>query len=109
VRPTPHQHDGQGFQCPPWCRRDHHPDDRPDDLLHQSDPEFVAVIHGDPLFGPDHEAWPDSVVLRLAQRVDSTTVWLEATSEEGRSLRLLVTADSARRLAYAVTALLAVL
>jgi hypothetical protein len=109
VRPTPQQRDGRASECPHWCRRDHRAGDRPDDLLHQSDPAFVAVIHGDSLFGPDDDARPDGVVLRLAQRVDSTTVWLEAASEEGRSLRLLVTAESARRLADAMAALLAVL
>ena len=109
MRPTPQQHDDQALACPPWCRRDHHPDDRPDDLLHQSGPAFVAVIHGDPRFGPDDDAWPDRVVLRLAQRVGSTAVWLEASSEEGRSLHLLVTAESARRLADAMADLLAAL
>ena len=108
MRPTSRQGDHDpGLACPPWCRRDHHPDDRPDDLLHQSSPAFVAVVHGDPRFGPDDDAWPDSVVLRLAQRADSTAVWLEASSEEGRALRLLVTAESARRLAHAMAALLA--
>ena len=109
MRPTPQQGDDQALACPPWCRRDHRPDDLPDDLLHQSSPAFVAVIHGDPRFGPDDDAWPDRVVLRLAQRVDSTAVWLEASSEEGRSLHLLVTADSAQRLAHAMAVLLAVL
>ena len=109
MRSTSQQHHDRAPACPPWCRRDHHPDDRPDDLLHQSGPAFVAVIHGDPRFGPDDDAWPDRVVLRLAQRVGSTAVWLEASSEEGRSLHLLVTAESARRLADAMADLLAAL
>ena len=109
MRPTPRQRDGPALACPPWCRRDHHPDDRPDDLLHQSGPAFVAVIRGDPRFGPDDDARPDSVVLRLAQRVGSAAVWLEAASEEGRSLHLLVTVESAGRLADALADLLALL
>jgi hypothetical protein len=69
----------------------------------------VAVTHGDPRFGSNDDAWPDRVVLRLAQRVGSTAVWFEASSEEGRSLHLLVSAESARRLADAMAELLAVL
>jgi hypothetical protein len=107
VRPTPQQRGDETMGCPHWCRRDHRPDDRADDRLHQSNPSFVAVVHGDPFFGRDDDAWTDAVVLRLAQRVGSPAVWLEASSEEGRSLHLLVSAESARRLAGAMTALLA--
>jgi hypothetical protein len=106
VRPTPQQRDDQAQPCPRWCRRDHPPGDGADDLLHQSSPAFVAVVHGDPRFGPDDDAQADAVVLRLAQRSGSTTVWLEASSEEGRSLHLLVSAESARRLAGAMATLL---
>ena len=109
MRSTSQQHDDRAPACPAWCRRDHDPADRPDDLLHQSSPAFVAVVRADPRFGADDDARADSVVLRLVQRTDSSTVWLEASSEEGRSLHLLVSAESARRLAAAMTALLAVL
>lgn len=107
VRPTSPHRDDQRPACPQWCRRDHHRDDLADDLLHQSGPAFVALIHGDPRFAPDEAARPETVVLRLAQRVGSTAVWLEASSEEGRSLHLLVSAESARRLARAMADLLA--
>ena len=107
--PTRQQRGGQDVACPHWCRRDHHRGDLPDDLIHQSSPAFTAVIHGDPRFGPGDDAWPDSVVLRLAQRAGSSAVWLQASSEEGRSVHLLVSAESARRLADAITDLLAVL
>jgi hypothetical protein len=95
--------------CPPWCRRDHRPGDRADDRLHQSHPAFVAVVHGDPRFARDEVARADSVVLRLVQRADSSGVWLEASSEEGPSLHLLVSAESAGRLAAAILTLLKVL
>ena len=107
MRSTSQQHDDRAPACPAWCRRDHHPDDRPDDRLHQSSPAFVAVVAGDPRFGTDGDASADAVVLRLVQRTDSPSVWLEASSEEGRSLHLLVSAESARRLAAAMTSLLA--
>jgi hypothetical protein len=112
VRPTPRQGD-RTTTCPSWCRRDHPPDAAADrageDRLHQSAPAFVAVVNGDPRFGPDEHPSPDAVVLRLVQRDGSPTVWLEAASEEGRTLHVLVSAESARRLASAMTALLDVL
>ena len=67
------------------------------------------MVHGDPRFGPDEHASADAVVLRLVQRVGSTAVWLEASSEEGRALHLLVSAESAGRLAAAMAALLTAL
>lgn len=106
MRESPQQCGDQTRGCPQWCRRVHRPGDRADDLLHQSDPAFVAVVHGDPRFGPDQEAWADDVVLRLVQRAGSPTVWLEASSEEGPSLHLLVSAESAGRLAAAMASLL---
>jgi hypothetical protein len=64
------------------------------------------VVHGDPRFGADDDPRPDTVVLRLAQRDGSAPVWLEASSEEGRALHLLVSAESARGLVRSMTALL---
>ena len=105
MRPITPQRDGRDPACPHWCRRDHHPDDHVDDRLHQSGPAFVAVVRGGPRLGEGHPR-ADDVVLRLAQQVGSTTVWLEASSEEGRSLHLLLTAESAGRLAAAIADLL---
>jgi hypothetical protein len=106
-------------------------------MLHQSSPEFVAMVHGDIGLDPrpdtrpdtrpepgheprrdadrdadpdaDPDAWADAVVLRLVQRGRSSTAWLEASSEEGRSLHFLISAESAGRLARAMTGLLEVL
>jgi hypothetical protein len=105
VRETPRQCGDDTGACPQWCRRDHRPGDRADDELHQSSPAFVAVVHGDPRFGPE-EARPDAVVLRLVQRTGSAAVWLDASSEEGSSLHLLLSAESAGRLAAAMMSLL---
>ena len=129
MRKTPQlRGDGAGT-CPTWCRRDHRPGGHAEDLLHQSRPAFVAVVHGEVGFGPprdtdpdtdrdadrdidrdiDRDSWADAVVLRLVQRARSSTVWLEASSEEGRSLHLLISAESAGRLAAAMAALVQVL
>jgi hypothetical protein len=106
VPETPRQCGDDTGACPQWCRRDHRPGDRADDELHQSSPAFVPVVHGDPRFDRDEEAWADDVVLRLVQRAGSSAVWLDASSEEGSSLHLLVSAESAGRLAAAMIALL---
>ena len=105
MRPTARQGDPT-TTCPPWCRREHRPGDRADDRLHQSAPAFAVVVHGDPRFDPEDLPRPDTVVLRLVQRAGSATAWLEASSEEGRALRLLVSAESARRLAGSMASLL---
>jgi hypothetical protein len=125
VRKTPQLRDDGAGICPTWCRRDHRPGGHADDMLHQSRPAFVAVVHGEVGFGPprdtdrdadrdadrdtDRDARADAVVLRLVQRARSSTVWLEASSEEGRSLHLLISAESAGRLAAAMAALVQVL
>jgi hypothetical protein len=109
VRATPQRRDDDTHACPVWCRRDHRPGDHPDDLLHQSAPAQVAVVLGEPRFGPDERPRAETVVLRLAQRRGSAEIWLEASSEEGRSLHLLVSAESARRLAGAMVDLLSAL
>jgi len=66
-----------------------------------------VLIHGDPRFGTDDDAHADDVVLRLVRRDGAASAWLEAASEEGRALHLLVSTESARRLVEAVTTLLA--
>lgn len=109
MRPTPQPPDDDALACPAWCRRGHHPGDHPDDLLHQSAPAHVAVVHGDPRFGPDEDPRTDTVVLRLARRDGSRATWLEASSEEGHTLHLLVSTESAQRLAGAMVDLLSVL
>jgi hypothetical protein len=64
------------------------------------------VVHGDPRFGPDGATRTDDVVLRLVQRLGSTELWLEMASEEGGTVWLMVSAESARRLADALADLL---
>jgi hypothetical protein len=121
VHKTPHERGDGTEDCPQWCRRDHRMGGHADDMLHQSRPAFVALVHGDIGLEPgpdpglddsearwdaDLEARADAVVLRLVQRGRSSTVWLEAASEEGRRLHLLISAESADRLARAMTVLL---
>jgi hypothetical protein len=93
--------------CPPWCRRAHAAADHPEDRHHHGAARLVAVVTGDPMLEPDDRAEPASVVARLVRRVGSDQTWVEVVSEEGDDVRLVVTAESARRLVTTVRELLA--
>lgn len=109
MRFTSGDHGDETLRCPDWCRRTHAPSDHTDDRLHASGPVFVPVVSGDPRFGRDDGLGADALVLRVIQRPGSPTAWIEAVPEEGRSLHLLVTAESARRIADAMAELLTLL
>jgi hypothetical protein len=87
-----------GSRCPRWCRGDHRTQDHRDDRHHQSPARRVAVITGGPPLEPDDQAVPCAVVARLLRRADSWQTWVELVSEEGHQVRMVVTAESARRL-----------
>ncbi len=106
MRLTSGEHGDDTAGCPAWCRRRHGPRDHADDRLHQSGAILVPVVQGDPRFGRDDAVRAETLVLRVVQRVDSPTAWLEVAPEEGRSPRLLVTTESARRLVEAMAELL---
>jgi len=92
--------------CPSWCRRAHAVDDHPDDRHHQSRVRLVAVVTGHPTLETDDRALPVVVAVRLVRRVDSALTWVEIVSEEGSSVRMVLTAESARHLLTAVGRLL---
>jgi len=102
VRPGPDSPD----PCPSWCRRAHAVDDHPDDRHHQSRVRLVAVVTGHPTLETDDRALPVVVAVRLVRRVDSPLTWVEAVSEEGSQVRLVLTAESARHLLTTVGSLL---
>jgi hypothetical protein len=93
--------------CPPWCQRIHAHDDHPDDRHHQSPADLVAVVTGNPMLEPDDLSRPASVAVRLVRRTGSDVTWVEAVSEEGPEVRLVITAESARRLVTTLHRLLA--
>jgi hypothetical protein len=84
--------------CPPWCRRDHRPGLHPDDQHHASASRRVPLVTGNPALDRDDLAVADAVIVRLLRPTHSDVTWLEVVSEEGRSVRLISTVDSARRL-----------
>jgi hypothetical protein len=96
-----------GDPCPVWCRGDHAEDDHPDDRHHQSSTELVAVVTGSPMLEPEDQAHPTSAAVRLVRRTGSDLTWVEAVSEEGPEVRLVITTESARRLVTTLSRLLA--
>jgi hypothetical protein len=98
---------GPDDPCPSWCRRDHAVGDHPDDRHHQGRARLVALVTGRPMLEPDEQAQAVSAVARLVRRVDSGQTWVEIVSEEGPEVRLVVTAESARRLVATMEELLA--
>lgn len=93
-------------QCPAWCRRTHDARLHPDDQHHQSAVRRVAVVTGHPTLEAADLAVPCSVVGRLVRRTDSEQTWVELLSEEGREIRVIVTLESASRLAAVLGGLL---
>jgi hypothetical protein len=104
-----HRHDEPSAPstCPAWCRRRHAPDDHPGDRLHQSPPEYAALVTSPRSDEPYAATVAVSAVGRLVQRIGSREVWVEVTGEEGREVRIVVTTESARRLLTVLEALLA--
>jgi hypothetical protein len=101
-------HPGAGPEdpCPPWCHRAHDVGDHPDDRHHQSHAHLVAVVAGNPMLETDDQAHAESAVARLVRRTGSDLTWVEIVSEEGPEVRLVVTAESARRLVTTMQRLL---
>ena len=93
--------------CPPWCRRAHAPGDHPDDRHHQSAAHLVPLVTGTPMLEPDEQARPVTAVVRLVRRTTSDVTWVEVVSDEGPDVRLVVTAESARRVVSTLQQVLA--
>lgn len=89
---------GTADQCPAWCRRTHVVGLPADDQHHASTPRRVALVTGTPTLDSDELAVATAAIVRLVRRTHSDLTWVEVVSEEGRSVRLVVTLDSARPL-----------
>jgi hypothetical protein len=95
---------GKADQCPAWCRRTHVVGQPADDQHHASTPRRVALVTGTPTLDSDELAVATAAIVR---RTHSDLTWMEVVSEEGRSVRLVVTLDSARPLLAILRELLA--
>lgn len=83
--------------CPPWCQRDHHPDDHPEDRRHQGPGTAVRLE-----VATDAPARSETQVVETiayADRpIDSATTWIRLEALESSDIRIVVTAESARAL-----------
>ena len=84
--------------CPPWCRREHHADDHPEDRRHQGCAQLVTVRIGSspPLSTEDSRSV--DVVVQVDRPVGSSEDWLRIESAESPDVRLALTVPSAREL-----------
>jgi len=91
--------------CPPWCRREHHESDHPEDRIHQSEPTWVPVVlRRSPLLTHDDDPGEGAeLMVQSSRAVGSDQIWvLICESEDTRSM-LLLSLESARRLAVVLT------
>ncbi|WP_244931802.1 hypothetical protein [Nocardioides sp. W7] len=89
--------------CPPWCVREHREDDHPEDRYHQSQASHLPVVAG----STDTIPMTDSleavdVVVRRGRHLGEVVEWLAIESDDLRSLRLLLTVESATALTSAL-------
>ena len=95
--------------CPPWCAVDHGEHDHPDDRVHRSAPESVPVVARHTGFeGVRIRRTAEAAELDVAlSRVDGEwQTWLYVGS--GPAMAIEVSAESGRRLARAISAVLEV-
>lgn len=91
--------------CPPWCQRIHQPDDHPDDRRHQSEGHLLALTLSDRM-PPRAPQAQEEVVLLADHGPGEQEIWIRLESVESPSVRLALTADSARDLADAIAEIL---
>lgn len=87
--------------CPPWCQREHAPNDHPEDMRHQGDAchlELVLAVDSPP--GP-HARVVDTVAY-ADQPAGTGNTWIRVESTESPDIRVALTPDAARGLARAL-------
>ena len=87
----------QADGCPPWCVSEHREDDHPDDRFHDSAPALVPSV-----LGPDGVA-ADLLVV-TSRRCDTANDWVFVGHPERAAEGLVLSRESARRLARAILA-----
>ncbi|TYL55914.1 hypothetical protein FXB39_01565 [Nocardioides sp. BGMRC 2183] len=103
--PDPTQHPPEGRPswlaeaCPPWCAREHHEQDHPEDRYHQSAPSFAPVIAALGHAIPVTDALTAvELIIRMARYVGDVHTWIAIEGTEAPEPRLVLTAESARSL-----------
>lgn len=96
---------GRSEPCPPWCIREHHDDDHPDDRYHDSAATRVPVIFAE----RDHQAGPGrwahvrgEISIITSRYVGSADVVVFIGREEQPDRQLNLTVEGAARLAEGI-------
>jgi len=86
--------------CPPWCAREHHEGDHPEDRLHSSEPVHVPVVLRESLLVQTARA-TELLVQQLCALGDGDT-WVLVCEPEDARHGMLLSSNSARALRAAL-------
>lgn len=95
----------QAEPCPPWCVREHHDNDHPDDRYHDSDTTLVSAVMADRdrLGGTGRWTHETAELAIVTSRYDDTTQLITFIGRDDRpDQHLVMTPESAERLAQAL-------
>lgn len=89
--------------CPAWCIREHDEDDIPLDRYHQAEPSRLPVLMSDHPEEPRLSTFaPVELTIRVGRYVDEMVGWVAIEPVELAAPRMVLTAESAHRLAKQV-------
>lgn len=88
-------------ECPSWCKREHEEGDHGGDRCHQSEATYLAAIVAEEDTLPITASMTGmDLTVRRGRYVGDPTEWVAIEpATDGREPRLVLTADSAARLA----------
>lgn len=92
-----HSPSWQRDPCPSWCVVRHQEDDHPDDRVHDSSPSYVPVV-----LNADDEVVSTELLIVMSRRVDETDDWVFVGEPDRARQRLVLTPESAQRVAHSV-------
>lgn len=96
--------------CPSWCVREHAEDDHPEDRYHQSEPSILPAVAGSGDTVPVTASLRSlTLAARAGRYADDDLTWVVVESLEDQQPRMVLTADTARRLVRALRTQLAAL
>jgi len=91
----------QAEPCPPWCDREHDENDIELDRYHQGEPRTMSVLTSTNPQEPRQATFsPADLVIRTGRYVGEGVDWIAIDSTR---TRIILTVDSARRLAERLT------
>ncbi|HEY0890818.1 MAG TPA: hypothetical protein VGE38_14525 [Nocardioides sp.] len=91
--------------CPAWCARAHEESDHPEDRYHQSEPCSFPILASVPPTVPIASSLQAvDMVVRVCRYPGELVEWIAVEAAEQRAPRLVLTTESARRLAECLAA-----